>query len=179
MVVTFDNDIQLAYVASVVKSMADVCSKSSTNTIGVLSDNLTRLLNSEAKLDAIFNGDSDQLVCLYNICHMLNNIGADEVNACSDMYLKLKKLCTKSDVPRFLEMLKQYNVPAEYCVGLFSCWCSYEGTACLAEKCMEIQSAYNIDMTAVWKWLSVNKASTDTDWPDEVDRYKEVINGRS
>lgn len=66
MVVTFDNDNQLAYVTSVVKSMADVCSKSSTNTIGVLSDSLTRLLNSDVELTAIFNDGKDTEVNEYD-----------------------------------------------------------------------------------------------------------------
>ena len=85
------------------------------------------------------------------------------------------KLKTKSDVPRFLAMLKENNVPAEYCVGLFSCWCSCEGTAAIAEKCMDIQAKYDIDMTAVWEWVCTNEPCPDTDWPEEVDRFKEEI----
>lgn len=86
---------------------------------------------------------------------------------------------TKSDVPRFLAMLKDNNVPAENCVGLFSSWCSCEGTAYLTEKCMIIQSLLNNDMTAVWKWVCSNDPYPDTDWAEEVDRYKEAINGCS
>ena len=82
---------------------------------------------------------------------------------------------TESDVPRFLNMLNDYNVPAEYCVELFSYWCSCEGTAAIAEQCMDIQAKYNIDMTPVWKVLSVNEPLPSTDWTEEVDRYKEAI----
>lgn len=179
MVVTFDNDNQLAYVTSVVKSMADVCSKSSTNTIGVLSDSLTRLLNSDVELTAIFNDDSDQLVCLYNICRMLNNIGADEVNACSDMYLKLKKLCTKQEVQMFVGMLNKYNIHAEYCIELFINWCSGEGIAVMANECMRIQALHKVDMTPVWEWLCNNESLHYKNWEEEVKEYKEFIDGRS
>ena len=85
------------------------------------------------------------------------------------------KLKTKSDVPRFLAMLKENNVPAEYCVGLFSCWCSCEGTAAIAEKCMDIQAKYDMTMTAVWEWVCTNEPLPDTDWTEEVDRFKEEI----
>lgn len=85
------------------------------------------------------------------------------------------KLKTKSDVPRFLAMLKDYHVPAEYCVGLFSSWCSCEGTAITAEKCMTIQTKYGITMTAVWEWICTNDPCPDTDWPEEVDRFKKEI----
>lgn len=82
---------------------------------------------------------------------------------------------TESDVPWFLAVLKDFHIPAEYCVGLFSCWCSCEGTAAIAEKCMDIQAKYNIDMTTVWKVLSTNNPYPYTDWTEEVDRYKEAI----
>ena len=99
-------------------------------------------------------------------------------NTCSSMYSSEKDipaLKEESDVPRFLAMLKENNVPAEYCVGLFSSWCSCEGTAAIADKCMDIQTKYGIDMTTVWKWLNVNEPLPNTDWTEEVDRYKEVI----
>ena len=81
----------------------------------------------------------------------------------------------ESDVPWFLTLLEENHIPAEYCVGLFSCWCSCEGTAAIAEKCMDIQTKYGIDMTTVWKRLSVNEPLPNTDWTEEVDRYKEAI----
>lgn len=82
---------------------------------------------------------------------------------------------TESDVPWFLTVLKESCVPAEYCVGLFSSWCSCEGTAVIAEKCMDIQAEYGFDMTTVWKRLSTTEPSPNTDWTEEVDRYKEAI----
>ena len=82
---------------------------------------------------------------------------------------------TESDVPWFLTMLEENHIPAEYCVGLFSGWCSCEGNAVIAEKCMDIQAQYNIDMTTVWKRLSVTAPLPNTDWTEEVDRYKEAI----
>ena len=97
---------------------------------------------------------------------------------CSSMYSSEKDIPTveeETDVPWFLTMLEENHVPAEYCVGLFSCWCSCEGTAAIAEKCMDIQTKYGIDMTTVWKRLSVNEPLPNTDWTEEVDRYKEAI----
>ena len=103
----------------------------------------------------------------------------DSLNASAGVYKVLEKRYAESDVPRFLAMLKDNNVPAENCVGLFSSWCSCEGTAYLAEKCMMVQSLLNNDMTAVWKWTCSNDPSPYTDWTKEVDIYIEAINGRS
>ncbi len=54
-----------------------------------------------------------------------------------------------------MDCLKDYHIPAEYCIDLFSDWCSCEGDAVLAEKCMLIQSKHTVDMTGVWEWLCV------------------------
>lgn len=109
-------------------------------------------------------------------CHM-NSVGATIHQICKHINNKTLFNSAKSDVPRFLAMLKDNNVPAEYCIDLFSDWCSGEGDAVLAEKCMMIQSKHNVDMTGVWEWLCSNEPSPDTDWTKEVDRYKEAING--
>ena len=102
---------------------------------------------------------------------------------CSSMYsfekdIPVVKEKEESDVPWFLTMLEENHIPAEYCVGLFSNWCSCEGTAAIAEKCMDIQTKYGIDMTTVWKRLSANEPLPNTDWTEEVDRFKEIINDK-
>lgn len=117
-----------------------------------------------AIINACINKDDDSIIC----------------NTCSSMYSCEKYIPTveeESDVPWFLTMLEENHIPAEYCVGLFSSWCSCEGTAAIADKCMDIQTKYGIDMTTVWKRLSVNEPLPNTDWTKEVDRYKEAING--
>ena len=115
-----------------------------------------------AIINACINKDNDSIIC----------------NTCSSMYSSEKDipaLKEESDVPRFLTILEENHIPAEYCVGLFSSWCSCEGAAAIAEKCMDIQTKYGIDMTTVWKQLSVNEPLPNTDWTEEVDRYKKAI----
>ena len=115
-----------------------------------------------AIVNACINKDNDSIV--YNTC--------SSMYSCEEDIPAVKE---ESDVPWFLAVLEENHIPAEYCVGLFSNWCSCEGTAAIAEKCMDIQAKYNIDMTTVWKQLSVNEPLPNTDWTEEVDRYKEAI----
>lgn len=183
MVVTFEDEEQLEFISNFVNLVAGIYDHSSVSTISNLATTLRLAYNCKSLTIDIMecsdnNHDDDQLYCLYSMCGVLNNIGADEVNAGIDMYDVLKKHYTKSDVPRFLEMLKEYHVPAEYCVDLFADWCSGEGLAGMAEKCMDTQADHNIIMTSVWEWICNNDASPETDWHDEINKYKEEINGR-
>ena len=188
MIITFDDKEQLEHISSFVSIVSNVHDKVTSNSLTALNEKLLALKetvkdNPEVKLelDLAENSSSyyDQVYCLYNVCSLLRKVNANTVTAADDICNKLKAHCAESDVLRFLAMLKDNNVPAEYCVGLFSSWCSCEGTAELAEKCMMVQSLLNNDMTAVWKWLCSNDPSPDTDWPYEVNKYKEAINGRS
>ncbi len=191
MVVTFEDKEQLEFISNFVNLVSGIYDHSAVSTISILAGRLAGLLAAtkdkpddiqltiDLTEDPTDNHDNDQLYCLYNMCGVLNSIGADEVNAVIDMYIVLKKHYTKSDVPRFLEMLKEYHVPAEYCVDLFSDWCSGEGLAGMAEKCMDIQAKYNIIMTPVWNWICKEEYNPDTDWHKEVNKYKEAINGRT
>lgn len=172
----FDSNKQIQFVAGFVESIFDVYNNRSLDTIKSLNNKLNSV-DSETMLRVDLS--SDEISLLGYICTILSNIGADEIIAGCDISSKIAKLIdTESDVPRFLTMLKENNVPAEYCVDLFKDWCSNEGTAVLAENCMKIQSAYNIDMTATWKWLYNNKCSMNTDWQVAVAvaRFKEVLN---
>ena len=189
MVITFTDEEQLASVSNFVNMVSDIYDHSSVSTISTLAGKLAGLcaavkdkpgipLTLDLTEDPTDNHDNDQLYCLYNICGILNSVSADEVDAGFDMYSVLRKHYVKSDVPRFLEMLKEYHVPAEYCIGLFRDWCSGEGTAILSEDCMGIQDKYNIIMTPVWNWVCNNDASTDTELHEEVIKYKETINER-
>ena len=188
MKVTFDDEEQLECISSFVSIVSDVHDKVTSACLSSIADKLIELKaalkdNPEVKLELDLTENSssyyDQVYCLYKVCSLLSRVNANVANVMYDIYNKLKAQCAESDVPRFLAMLKDNNVPAENCVGLFSSWCSCEGTAELAEKCMMVQSLLNNDMTAVWKWVCNNDPSPDTDWPNEVDKYKEVINGRS
>ena len=188
MIITFDNEEQLECISSFVSMVSDVHDKVTSTCLSSIADKLSELKaalkdNPEVKLELDLTENSssyyDQVYCLYKVCSLLSRASANNVMAADDIYNKLKAPCAGSDVSRFLAMLKDNNVPAENCVGLFSSWCSCEGTAELAEKCMMIQSLLNNDMTAVWKWVCNNDPSPDTDWPDEVNKYKEAINGRS
>ena len=188
MIITFDDEEQLERISSFVSIVSDVHDKVTSACLSSIADKLTKLKaalkdNPEVKLELDLTENSssyyDQVYCLYKVCNLLSKVNANNVMEADDICNKLKVHCAESDVSRFLAMLKDNNVPAEYCVGLFSSWCSYEGSADLAEKCMMVQSLLNNDMTAVWKWVCANDPSPDTDWPYEVDKYKEAINGRS
>lgn len=140
---------------------------------------MRRITQLDAKLDynQIMVDASNRLHAIINACINKDN---DSIvcNTCSSMYSSEKYIPTveeETDVPWFLTMLEENHIPAEYCVGLFSSWCSCEGTAAIADKCMDIQTKYGIDMTTVWKRLSVNEPLPNTDWTEEVDRYKEAI----
>ena len=171
----FDSVEQLQLVAGFVDSVFSLYNKSSYDTIESLNSKLMSMDHETALSVDLARHEAN---CLNSMCAILNCISADSVIAGCNVSSKIARLITtKSDVPRFLAMLKDNHIPAEHCVGLFSSWCSNEGTAYLAEKCMEIQSVYNIDMTAVWEWVYSNKCSMHTDWTEEVDRFQEAING--
>ena len=172
--VKFDSYEQLRDIAGFVESIFNVYNKSSQDTIKSLNSKLESI-DSETMLSVDLS--NDEISLLGHICVILSCIDADEVIAGCNISSKITRLIdTKSDVPRFLNMLDDYNVPVEYCVGLFSSWCSCEGRAVIAEKCMDIQTNYNIVMTAVWEWVCTNDPHPDTDWTEEVDIYKEAIN---
>ena len=171
----FDSVEQLQLVAGFVDSVFSMYNKSSYDTMESLNSKLMSMDHETALSVDLTKHEANYL---NSMCAILSCIGADSVIAGCNVSSKITRLIDiESDVPRFLAMLKDNHIPAEHCVGLFSSWCSNEGTAYLAEKCMEIQSAYNIDMTAVWEWVYNNKCSMHTDWTEEVDRYKEAING--
>lgn len=188
MVVTFENKEQLEYISNFVNLVLDARTKSSINVLESLVNKLIGLRavlisNPDTKLSVDLPEDptdkynSDMPYCLYNMCSVLNSIGADEVNAGINIYSMLKNKYAVSDVPRFLEMLNQYKVPAEYCFDLFSDWCSSEGKAVLAEDCMTIQAKHNITMTPVWNWVYANEPSPGIEWTKETVKYKVAING--
>ena len=188
MIITFDDKEQLEHISSFVSIVSDVHDNVTSTCLSSITYKLIKLKaalkdNPEAKLELDLKENSssyyDQVYCLYKVCSLLSKVNTYVASVMYDICNKLKAHCAESDVPRFLAMLKDNNVPAENCVGLFSSWCSCEGTAELAEKCMMVQSLLNNDMTAVWKWVCNNDPSPDTDWPDEVNKYKEAINGRS
>ena len=186
MIITFVDEEQLEHISSFVSIVSDVHDKLTSTCLSSIADKLTKLKaalkdNPEVKLELDLTENSssyyDQVYCLYKVCRLLSKVNANNVMEADDVCNKLKAHCAESDVLRFLAMLKDNNVPAENCVGLFSSWCSCEGTAELAEKCMMVQSLLNNDMTTVWKWVCTNDPSPVPDWPDAVDKYNEVING--
>lgn len=176
MVIDFDNKEQIENILLFIDLIRDANNDASQNTVSALITELTLILADDTlEIDLLH----DEANYLDKICTILSRINADIQIAGCDISSKIAKLInTESDVPRFLDMLKENNVPAEYCIDLFSDWCSGEDYAVLAEHCMKIQSAYNIDMTGVWKWLCANDSYPNINWPKEVDKYKEIINGK-
>ena len=188
MIITFDDKEQLERISSFVSIVSDVHDELTSACLSSVAAKLIELKaalkdNPEVKLELDLSENSslyyNQVYCLYKVCRLLSRVNVNNVMVADAICNKLKAHCTESDVSRFLDMLKDNNVPAENCVGLFSSWCSCEGTAELAEKCMTVQSLLNNDMTAVWEWVCNNDPSPNTDWPYEVNEYKEAINGRS
>lgn len=182
MVIQFEDEQQLDYVSNLVNRVEQIYDHSAVETISRTAA-ILRTAKKDKQLAVKLcdnhedNDDYNEVICLFNIMKMIVDTDADEYNACGDIYTELKKCTSPSDVPRFLEMLRDYHVPAEYCVSMFKNWCSGEGTAILAESCMNIQTHRNIIMTPVWEWVCNNEASPNTDWREEVNKYKEAING--
>lgn len=176
----FDSYEQIQFVAGFVEAIFDVYNNWSLDTIKSLNSKLESV-DSETMLSVDFSNDEIRL--LYHICAIFSNIGADDVIVGCDVSSKIEKAIglvnTTSCASRFLAVLKDYHIPAKYCVELFSSWCSGEGDAVLAKKCMMIQSKHNVDMTGVWRWLQTATILSDTYWTEEVDKFKEAINGRS
>ena len=188
MIITFDDKEQLKHISSFVSIVSDIHDELTSACLSSVADKLIELNaalkdNPEVKLELDLSENSslyyDQVYCLYKVCSLLSSVNVNNVMVADDICNKLKAHRVESDVSRFLDILRDNNVPAENCVDLFSSWCSCEGTAELAEKCMMVQSLLNNDMTAVWKWVCNNDPYPDTDWSDEVNKYKEAINGRS
>lgn len=135
-------------------------------------------MDAKLNYNQIIIDASNRFHAIINACMNSKDYTTIAGLTCSSMYSCEKDIPAikeETDVPWFLTMLEENHIPAEYCVGLFSSWCSCEGTAAIAEKCMDIQTKYGIDMTTVWKLLSVNEPLPNTDWTEEVDRYKEAI----
>lgn len=173
----FDSNEQIQLVAGFVESIFDVYSNWSLNTIKSLNSKLESV-DSETMLSVDLS--NDEISLLGNICVILSNIDADEVIAGCDVSSKIARAIgpgdTTSCASKFLAVLKDYHISAEYCINLFSDWCSGEGDTVLAKECMMIQSKHNVNMTGVWEWLQTATIPSDTDWREEVDRFKEAIN---
>ena len=176
----FDSNEQIKFVAEFAGSIFDAYSNWSLNTIESLNSKLESI-DSETILSVDLS--NDEISLLYHICAILSDIDADAVIAGCNVSSKIARAVSPVDTTscafKFLAVLKDYRIPAEYCIDLFSDWCSGEGDAVLAEKCMMIQSKHNVDMTGVWEWLCANGSYPNINWPDEVNKYKEAINGCS
>lgn len=174
----FDSNEQIQFVAGFAESIFDAYNNWSLNTIKSLNNKLESL-DSEAMLSVDLSNDEIRL--LYHICAILSNIDADEViagcNVSSKIARAIYSVDTTSCASKFLAVLKDYHIPAKYCVELFSNWCSGEDFSVLAENCMDIQYKYGFNMIQVWRWLQTATIPSDTNWREEVDRFKEAING--
>ena len=176
MIITFDDKEQLEHISSFVSIVSDVHDKLTSACLSSVAAKLIELKaalkdNPEVKLELDLSENSssyyDQVYCLYKVCSLLSRVNVNNVMVADAICNKLKAHDAESDVSRFLDMLKDNNVPAENCVGLFSSWCSCEGTAELAEKCMMVQSLLNMEIPDVWKWEGNNDPSRDQAWPVE------------
>lgn len=175
----FDSNEQICAVAGFAESIFDVYNNWSLNTIKSLNSKLESI-DSETMLSVDLS--NDEISLLDHICAILSNIGADEVIAGSEVSSKIVKAVspvnTTSCAFKFLAVLKDYHIPAKYCVELFSNWCSGVDFSVLAENCMDIQYKYGFNMIQVWRWLQTAAIPSDTNWREEVDIFKETINGK-
>lgn len=174
----FDSNEQIQFVAGFAESIFDVYSNWSLNTIKSLNSKLESI-DSETMLSVDLS--NDEISLLGHICTILSDIDTDEIIAGCNVSSKIARAVravspvdTTSCAFKFLAVLKDYHIPAEYCIDLFSDWCSGVDFSVLAEKCMMIQSKYNVDMTGVWRWLQTATIPSDTNWREEVNKYKEI-----
>lgn len=167
----FDSTAQLQSITWFVESVFNMYNGTSLNVIKSLNDKLESM-DHETTLSVDLS--NDEVDCLGNICDILSCVSTDDVITGYNVLSKIARLISiKSDVPRFLAMLKENHIPAEHCVDLFGDWCSGVDLSVLAEHCMNIQYKYNVNMIAVWKWMYAN--SPNTDWRENVARFKEAV----
>ena len=180
-VVTFDDKEQLEAISNLANWIEKIYGHSAVATISETAS-ILRASKEQGNLDVELsdnhedNDDYNEVKCLFYICKLANNIGADEVNAGIDMYQKLKPICVKSDVPRFLHMLKEFNVDPHWCRRLFSDWCSTESLGQIALDCMEIQVKQEINMTHVYHWCSEEEPNADTNYKQELEVFDKEVN---
>lgn len=176
----FDSVEQLQLVAGFVDSVFSMYNESSYDTMESLNNKLMSMDHETALSVDLSKHEAN---CLNSMCAILSCIDVDSIIAGCNVSSKIARAIgpvnTTSCAFKFLAMLKNYHIPAEYCVELFSNWCSGEGFSVLAENCMDIQYKYNVDMIQVWRWLQTATIPSDTNWREEVTRFKEAINGCS
>ena len=180
MVVTFEDKEQLQNISNLANQVENIYDHSAVETISRTAAAL-RAAVKDGKLDVELcdehedNDDYNEIKCLFYMCKLLNNIGADEVNAGIEMYSKLKPICVKSDVPRFLHMLKDLNVDPHWCRQLFGDWCSGEGLGQIALDCMDIQDKHKVNLTHVFKWCENEKPNPETNYKSELEVYDKKV----
>lgn len=181
MVVTFYDKEQLEAISNLADWIEKVYEHSSVATISETAS-ILRASKEQGNLDVELsdnhedNDDYNEVKCLFYICKLANNIGADEVNAGIEVYQKLKSICAKSDVLRFLHMLKEFNVDPHWCRPLFSDWCSAEGLGQIAIDCMDIQLKHNINMSYVYQWCSDEEPNPETNYKQELEVFDKEVN---
>ena len=177
MIFKFTDEEELKLVTQFVQWIDSIYDRSAVETIDRLAHKLEQCTGmielSEEHQD---NDDYNELICLYNIVKILDDISAEHVNAADTVYRVLKDYVTPSDVPRFLAMLNDNGIDPGWCDGMFENWASEEALGILAIDCMEIQSQHHVDMTRVYNWMSENKPTPNTNWKVESEKYhKEVF----
>jgi hypothetical protein len=131
----------------------------------------------ELSEDTHDNNDYNELVYLFNIVKILNDISAEHVNSADNVYRVLKDYVSPSDVPRFLAMIEENNIDPGWCDYMFEHWASEEGMGQLAIDCMDIQLKHHVSMTGVYDWLNNNDPTPGTDWTVEAKKYRKEVFG--
>ena len=168
MIYKFIDEEQLKYVTEFAKMINNLYDHSAVETIDRVVYKLEHCTGMiELSEDTRDNNDYNELICLFNIVKMMNDISAEHVNAADDVYRVLKDYVSPSDVPRFLAMLNENGIDPGWCDYMFEHWASEEGMGQLAIDCM----------TGVYDWLNNNDPTPGTDWTAEARIYRKEVFG--
>ena len=176
MIYKFASQEELKNVTEFAKMINNIYDHSAVETIDRVAHKLEHSDGTiELSEDTHDNNDYNELICLYNIVKILNDVSAEHVDSAGNVYSVLKDYVVPSDVPRFLAMLKENDIDPGWCDSLFDDWVSGEGLGILAISCMEIQVKHHIDMTNVYSWLNTNEPIPGTNWKEEVAKYRKEV----
>ena len=108
-------------------------------------------------------------------------INADQFDVAITVHDRLLKLIAPSDVPRFLNTLRDMGVPAyagsPHMKTIFKYWTETEGLGMIAEEFMDlIKETQDMNLIKLWDWVCTNNPCPYTTLEDEVERYEQALN---
>lgn len=174
---------QAAAIRDIVRKVSNINASTDTSDIFELSSKLNDLCANKTMIAQL---TGPQAHALDLILDLFKDVSTDEISIAYDISINFKRIITPSDVPRFIEMLKEFGLtqylPNDTAVqalaiqDLFYDWCSQNGDTSIAHDCMElIVSTGNLAWKDAYTWLCNNSSSIYTDVDKELDKLKEAI----